>query len=81
MFFNPAEIIQQSLTAVFEYAPCASDQKHMISRSRIFFPESCVGQFAETGGKETFTTWARRLPQVEDVANGGPKQKVDLLLS
>jgi hypothetical protein len=25
---------------------------------RFFFPESCVRQFAETSGKETFTAWA-----------------------
>jgi hypothetical protein len=34
---------------------CASEQKHMISSRRFFFPESCVRQFAETSGKETFT--------------------------
>jgi hypothetical protein len=30
----------------------------MISSRRFFFPESCVRQFAETSGKETFTAWA-----------------------
>jgi hypothetical protein len=31
----------------------------MISSRRFFFPESCVRQFAETSGKDTFTAWAR----------------------
>jgi hypothetical protein len=30
----------------------------MISSRRFFFPESCVRQFAETSGKDTFTAWA-----------------------
>jgi hypothetical protein len=30
----------------------------MISSCRLFFPESCVRQFAETRGKYTFTAWA-----------------------
>jgi hypothetical protein len=28
------------------------------SSRRFFFPESCVRQFAETSGKDTFTAWA-----------------------
>jgi hypothetical protein len=39
---------------------CASDQNHMISSRRFFFPESCVRQFAETSRKETFTAWASK---------------------
>jgi hypothetical protein len=31
----------------------------MISSRRFFLPESCVRQFAETSGKDTFTAWAR----------------------
>jgi hypothetical protein len=34
--------------------------KHTISSRRFFFPESCVRQFAETSGKDTFTAWAWR---------------------
>jgi hypothetical protein len=34
----------------------------MISIRIFFFPESCVRQFAETSGNDTFTAWAREKP-------------------
>jgi hypothetical protein len=39
----------------------------MISSRRFFFPESCVRQFAEPSGKETFTAWARTCHHTADV--------------
>jgi hypothetical protein len=64
VFKNPAEIIRKSLTAIFEPFEWMSyvltmcvGSKHMISSRRFFFPESCVRQFAETRGNDTFTAW------------------------
>jgi hypothetical protein len=62
-FFNPAEIIRHSLTAVSELFEWISYVLTMCVRSKaydqqlyILLPRvSCPRQFAETSGKETFT--------------------------
>jgi hypothetical protein len=52
----------------------------MISSRIFFFPESCVRQFEETSGKETFTAWAREGSDTvcHILIQGGPVLRVRL---